>query len=317
MKNKQPLISVIVPIYNVEAYLPRCLNSIIKQTYAHLEILLIDDGSTDSCPQICERYALNDDRVKVIHKLNGGLSSARNAGLDVATGEYVAFVDSDDWLELNMYEEMIKVAEVMKADLVSCDAFFWKYGNNECKTISRQTGELLVIEDNDELFRHILEPNPTIRFEVWNKLFCRSIIGDCRFKIDQRYEDVYFDRIVFRRVRRCVTIDKALYNYQQGRPGSTISSFNIGRLSKLDELDEYISDFKSRNKSDIVNIFCHYAIQDAFYFWKQAVKYGYENDTKRMIHERFCDYYNVCDERSLVHLLFKYFPVLFFPLCKF
>lgn len=103
----EPLISVIVPVYKVEQYLIECVTSILNQTYQNLEILLIDDGSPDNCPQMCDKFATMDSRIRVIHKTNGGLADARNTGLENATGEYVAFVDSDDWIDLNTYTEMM------------------------------------------------------------------------------------------------------------------------------------------------------------------------------------------------------------------
>ena len=114
------VISIIVPVYNVEKYLNQCLNSITNQTYKNLEIILVDDGSTDTSGSICDEYAKRDARIKVIHKENGGVSSARNVGLNIATGNYIGFVDSDDWIELNMYEFMIKKMQECKVDLVRC-----------------------------------------------------------------------------------------------------------------------------------------------------------------------------------------------------
>ena len=117
---KQPLISVIVPVYNVENYLPRCLDSIINQTYTNLEILLVDDGATDNSGKLCDEYAQKDNRIRVFHKENGGVSSARNMGLDNATGEYIAFVDSDDYIDKCMYEIMLNSSVQNNADIVVC-----------------------------------------------------------------------------------------------------------------------------------------------------------------------------------------------------
>ena len=116
--NQNPRISVIVPVYNVEQYLPRCVESILAQTYENLEILLVDDGTKDNSGAICDAYARQDARVKAIHKKNGGLSSARNAGIDAATGEYLSFVDSDDWIEPDMYEKMMALMEKYGVRLV-------------------------------------------------------------------------------------------------------------------------------------------------------------------------------------------------------
>ena len=114
------LISVIVPIYNVEKYLDRCVDSIINQTYKNLEIILVDDGSPDNCLAICDSWAEKDRRIKVIHKENGGVSSARNSALDIASGDYIGFVDSDDWIEPDMYEILIKNAKKYDADISRC-----------------------------------------------------------------------------------------------------------------------------------------------------------------------------------------------------
>ena len=117
------LVSVIIPIYGVEQYLDRCVRSVVNQSYAHLEIILVDDGSTDRCPAMCDAWANKDSRIQVIHKPNGGLSSARNAGLDMATGEFIAFVDSDDYVEPDYIATMIDAAQKNHADLVMCSVF--------------------------------------------------------------------------------------------------------------------------------------------------------------------------------------------------
>ena len=115
-----PLISVVVPIYNVDKYLDRCVESIIKQTYTNLEIILVDDGSSDNSPQICDNWNVKDKRIKVIHKENGGLSDARNVGLSFATGEIISFIDSDDWIEHEMFEKMLNRKKKDNSDIVSC-----------------------------------------------------------------------------------------------------------------------------------------------------------------------------------------------------
>lgn len=117
-ENNYPKLSVIVPVFKVEQFLNKCIDSILNQSYTNIEVILVDDGSPDSCPQICDDYQRKDPRVKVVHKQNGGLSSARNAGLDIASGEYVSFVDSDDWLESDAYSEMINQCVINKLDII-------------------------------------------------------------------------------------------------------------------------------------------------------------------------------------------------------
>lgn len=119
-------ISIIVPVYKVESYLSRCIDSILAQTYQNFELMLVDDGSLDRCGEICDNYAKKDDRIKVIHQPNRGVSAARNAGLDLATGDYIGFVDSDDYISINMYSDMIKLLEVNGLDIIICTAFVVK-----------------------------------------------------------------------------------------------------------------------------------------------------------------------------------------------
>ena len=118
-----PKVSIVVPIYNVEKYLEQCIDSIINQTLKEIEIILVDDGSPDNCPQICDDYVKKDSRIKVVHKTNGGLSSARNAGIEIATGDYIGFVDSDDYIELDMYEKMYNIAIENNVDFVMSDYY--------------------------------------------------------------------------------------------------------------------------------------------------------------------------------------------------
>ena len=119
----EPLVSVIVPVYKVEKYLDKCVESIVGQTYKNLEIILVDDGSPDNCPAMCDKWADRDSRIKVIHKQNGGVSSARNAGIDAVQGEFIGFVDSDDWLEPDMYDCLVKNALEYNADISRCGYF--------------------------------------------------------------------------------------------------------------------------------------------------------------------------------------------------
>ena len=118
---EMPIVSIIVPVYKVEKYIHRCVESLVNQTLRDIEIILVDDGSPDHCPEICEQLAKKDNRIKVVHKTNGGLSSARNAGMEVACGKYIGFVDSDDELELDMYEKMVAKAEEYRVDFVMAD----------------------------------------------------------------------------------------------------------------------------------------------------------------------------------------------------
>ena len=184
-----PLISVIVPVYKVEKYLDRCVESIVNQTYTNLEIILVDDGSPDNCPAMCDAWAEKDNRIKVIHKENGGLSSARNAGLDVYNGQLLMFVDSDDWVDDDivslMYESMLNNS----TDMVSCSLY---YESNVVEVVTIKD-ELFCGADIQKAF--LMDE---IRPEAWAKLYKRELIAEQRFDTSVRYaEDIPFNFAVF------------------------------------------------------------------------------------------------------------------------
>lgn len=183
---KAALISVIVPVYNVEKYLHKCINSILNQTYKNLEIILIDDGSTDNSGKICDEYALKDNRIKVIHKENGGLSSARNAGLDICSGDYIGFVDSDDYIAEDMYEYLYVNLIKNNADVAMCN--YW-IENNLNTEIADSSLEKFILNNKSNILKFHLEHG--MFFPVWNKIFKKEIIKNIKFPIGLNAEDVF------------------------------------------------------------------------------------------------------------------------------
>lgn len=185
----KPLITVIVPVYKVEKYLEKCVKSILNQTYENLEIILVDDGSPDNCGAMCDKFAKQDSRIRVIHKENGGLSSARNAGLDVMAGEYVGFVDSDDWIEPTMYEGLLNLISVNDAQIavcgLQCDYEDGKivYFNDEFP----QNSQIEIFTKVDALRELILTKK--ITNSACDKLFCRHIFQKLRFRVGTVNED--------------------------------------------------------------------------------------------------------------------------------
>lgn len=210
------LISVIVPVYKVEPYLSRCVDSILAQTYRNLEILLVDDGSPDNCGAICDDYAAKDARIKVIHKKNGGLSSARNAALDVARGEYFGFVDSDDWIEPEMYETLLAGIQTYDADM----AYGGRYdvdGNTGGKTIGLCPGKDECISGMEMLGRVFLWDN--CDSAAWDKLYHRSLFADIRYPEGLINEDIAIFYRLMEKTSRVAMCAKPLYNYLH-RPNS-------------------------------------------------------------------------------------------------
>ena len=187
-------ISVIIPVYNVKSYLNRCIESVLTQTYQNLEVIIVDDGSFDGSSEICDAFAQRDSRVKVLHQVNQGLSAARNAGIEISSGEWVAFLDSDDYVEPSIYEDLLNLAMRHNVDLCSCNSRAF----NEDMSIAYtniDTAQETIYSYREVVFDLVHQSK--IRFEVWNKLWKRSLIGEVRFKVGQVCEDVYFDRILY------------------------------------------------------------------------------------------------------------------------
>lgn len=216
----EPKISVIVPVYKVEPYLRKCLDSIVGQTYRNLEIILVDDGSPDNCGEICDEYAERDERIRVIHKKNGGLSSARNAGLKLATGLYIGFVDSDDWIESDMYEYLLKGAQRSGSDITMCSF------SSDTKTSSQKVGyrsEQLL--NNSSAMWELLKDAETSN-NVWNKLFRRELIEGIFFPEGRVYEDISVMYRLYERTRTVLVRPEIKYHYLCN-PAGIMMSKNI------------------------------------------------------------------------------------------
>jgi glycosyltransferase involved in cell wall biosynthesis len=205
-------ISVIVPIYNVERYLEKCLESIINQTFINLEIILINDGSTDFSGSICEKYKNKDNRIILIHKKNEGLSAARNKGLSIATGDYISFVDSDDFLDLNMYEILYKNIEKENADIVSCN--YYKYYSDK-KYDKNIVFKKKIIYKKKEIFGKDLFNNYQMDIDVWNKLYKKEIFKDIKFPYKKVCESTYIMMSIFNKANCIVVIPDCLYFYRK------------------------------------------------------------------------------------------------------
>ena len=206
-------ISIIVPVYNVEKYLKRCVESIINQTYKNLEIILIDDGSTDNSGKICDEYALMDNRVKVLHIKNGGVSNARNLGIENATGEYIAFVDSDDYLEKEMYAKMLNKAQKEDADLVFCK---YRRFDEQGKyiNVNDEEGLIQLADRKDIKCFFVKEADNIVWGTIWRSLYKKCILQNLRFDLDiYLNEDFIFILRAIMSARRIFFLNEYLYNY--------------------------------------------------------------------------------------------------------
>lgn len=256
-----PAFSVIVPIYKVAAYLPKCADSILSQSFPDFELILVDDGSPDECGAICDKYALKDSRIRVIHKENGGLSSARNAGLDVACGKYICFVDGDDSILPDLLSTLLPYLE-NGADLV---AFHYQNVYPDGRIIPNfyhETGSFLI---NGPLDRKQLILGKLIRcrlgWEAWTRVFVREKIEKLQLRFaDNRQifaEDLYFSLCYCSAVKKLVSIKDCLYNYlirEDSIMGVNMTRLNIGRMNELAKaaLDFYLN---HQNCADLIEVF--------------------------------------------------------------
>lgn len=230
------LISVIVPVYNVEKYLPQCLDSLLCQTYKNLEIILVDDGSTDGSGEICESYARKDRRICVIHQKNAGAGAAKNAGLKKAGGAYISMLDSDDYLDGHMYEKMLSAMERCRADIVQC-MFTNLYANStvEAKFKFKQPEER-VLTNREYLFELLYDWKYAV---FWNKLFKADLLKDIRFPEGRAIDDEFFTYRVAANAGKIVNITDSLYFYRIRQSGVMQDTKKERILSdRLDYLQE-------------------------------------------------------------------------------
>lgn len=235
MKNLK--FSIIIPVYNSEKFLKRCVDSILKQTYSNLEIILVDDGSVDMSSKICDDYSLKDGRVKVFHKENGGVSSARNYGIEVSTGDYISFVDSDDYIDSNMYELLAKKINEENSDVVICNIYFENERHES------------IFDYNHPNFNFKKNDYPTNSFfiksisgYVWNKVFSRKLIFNIdgsfvRFNNDiSMAEDDLFNYDIFNKNKKInySYINDKLYHYVLNINGVSNNKFNLKKLTYFD-----------------------------------------------------------------------------------
>lgn len=245
-----PLVSIIVPIYKVEPYLRRCLNSIVNQTYTNLEIILVDDGSPDGCPQICDEYAAKDNRIVVIHKENGGLSDARNVGLDICKGDYISFIDSDDYVDYDFIKCLIEPTKKDSYDFIIADHL----SSNEKKGSTHLSCREGPIQDNLTIIRtYCRQQYPP---SAWAKLYKFSFLKDNQFHFQKGllFEDQLWSCILARSAKKIFVIHKQMYHYTI-RTDSIMQSSNIDffkRLSAwcfiLDKEQEALSAYKIKLK---------------------------------------------------------------------
>ena len=238
---KTPLISIIVPVYNCEKYLPQCIESILHQTYTNLQIILIDDGSADSSGKICDNYAVKDVRIEVIHQPNMGVSAARNAGLKVMRGEYVGFVDSDDYLEPDMYTYLHQLLTKYQVPIAICN-FYNLFAEKQTKSIPLKS--VTTIWNGPEILSHCFK-----QMFSWNKLFASSLFASIQYNPSCGYgEDIYVCAQLFEKAGSAVYGPQAKYYYRKyGNTATTSLKWDpkyLGYFSEIEPVIQYAQKYK-------------------------------------------------------------------------
>jgi len=252
------LISVIIPAFNVEKYIHRCMESLIKQTYSHLEILLVDDGSTDETGNICDKYAQKDNRIKVIHKKNGGQSEARNYALDIANGKYITFLDSDDYISEDYIEYLYNLLKNNNADISVCGVQIVNFVNKEYKTAQTE----VKIYTTEEAFENLLY-SEGIEVGVCAKLFPKEYFDDIRFPVGEKYEDIAIIALLMNKTTKIAYGNQRCYFYYTRQGSTSKSGFYKGELDYIKNVN-FMLEFIKQHYPDIEDAVLRYKIYSYF-----------------------------------------------------
>lgn len=243
------LISIVVPVYNVEKYLTRCIESICKQSYKFIEIILVDDGSSDSSGELCDKYKKQDNRITVIHKSNGGLSDARNAGIDVAKGEYISFIDSDDYIDPYMIEKLYESIKRTDSDISICNFKYVNEDGIEINNKGKYFNENKVIFGSENIEKNLIFNNSVHWVVAWNKLYRRRIFDDLRYKTGIIHEDEFIVHYIYGKAKKVVCITDELYFYVQRNNSITKSEISIKSYDICEALTDR-AEFYNRKTDD-------------------------------------------------------------------
>lgn len=289
-------LTVIVPVYNVEKYLHRCIDSILNQTFKDFELILVNDGSTDNSAQICEEYSQKDKRIKVIHKQNGGLSSARNVGLDIAEGEYIGFVDSDDYISHNMFNELYQKIRKHNADLAICNFLYIK----EDELFSNTYEKLDIVEEFEglEIINQLYQSKGTQFVVAWNKLYKKKLFNQLRYEDGFLHEDEYIIHKILYRCEKVVYSPRSMYYYVQ-RNGSIMNTTNNKKsIDIVRAFEDRVKFFRKIN-----NLSLYQKAMDA-YIVRTLIEYNRVTDSQIKV-------YLSDSVRKVLYLLLKNKKLLF------
>lgn len=309
----EDLISVIVPIYQVEQFLPRCIDSIRNQTYQELEIILVDDGSPDRCGEICDEYAKKDNRIRVIHKANGGLSDARNAGIQEAKGNYFSFVDSDDLIHPQMLEQLHNMVVQKKAQIAICHYAYLEEGEEAdfSKTIPSMQDRWRMVSQREAQELYFDKQQRVVYTVAWNKLYSAELFADIQYPKGKVHEDEFTTFKLLYAAKGIVVTDDVYYYYLV-RSNSIMSKFNRKRFHLLDAYRERMRFYMEQEEYDLykkmVPLFMRMTAQYANWIEKEDT-----GSFQVIRNERtaFAKLYNVCKKKVRLPFLIRMECLLF------
>lgn len=302
------LVSIIVPIYNVEKYLDQCIKSLCSQTYKNLEIILVDDGSKDKCPTICDTWATKDNRIKVIHKQNGGLSDARNYGIENANGEYICFIDSDDFISPDYIQILLNNLLKENAQIAECQ--YYDYFDEDKILIDHENEDITILSNLQAL--RSMYNFKGFSIMIWNKLYKKELFNNIRFPKGKLHEDVFTTYKLIYKSEKIIQTSKKIYYYRQ-RQNSISKQFTEKRLDVIDafkEIDDFytehnLNNFKILNYQRALNTIL------LFYYLSKS------KDIQKKLRKYFIYFYTSYKKEPnkkialyIRYILFKYFPKL-------
>ena len=299
-----PAVSIIVPIYKVEDYLPRCVDSILAQSFPDFELILVDDGSPDNCGAICDAYASKDSRIRVIHQKNAKVSAARNAGMDIAQGEWIAMVDPDDWIHKDYLQILLSGARE-DTDLVICDCLMTPNDREEDPDYSQTAFQSVSLKD--------LSANHYAHSRAWGRLYRRSVVGGCRYiSGTEPAEDACFNELLYRQDMKFRITDAKLYYYYM-RPDSAIHlHYGRGTFNSIGPLLEHVDNEKDPEKRKRIILRCYKFILSARYGEMFSEDYSDVLKSCKKLIKRLGEYLPELDRRDrLIMRVFCTFPSLY------
>lgn len=317
MDNDHNLVSIVVPVYKVEKYLNKCIESILNQTYKYIEIILVDDGSPDSCPEICDYYDKKDKRIKVIHQENHGLAAARNVGMTYAKGKYITFIDSDDYVGIHYVESLYNAIVFSDADMSICD--YIKVEDDCGKEAKNAT---YIVLDNVECLKDIYQPTwHGMEFVAWGKLYNIQLFkkNNICYPEGKIHEDAFVTYKLIYNAKKIVFTKEILYFYRQRENSIMTSHFSLKRLDKIEALRTACLYYEKGKEDVLLSMAANDYFQNCICIYGELEKYQSKLKTKIFEEKRLIKQYrkdiktillkvNLPIQKKIVYILFGLFP---------